>query len=231
MIHKKTSFNVVLAKIHRDLPTRDDASWQDFMEWAWDALEAINPVVQDDPKPVEIEVINSRARFPKDFYLIDMVGYNGQPMRLGNKTVPSTNYLHAPTSPNLVRNQSTEFYTVNKNFICTSFKEGTIYLSYYALDLDDDGFPLIPDHKSVKDYLTQHIDMKIGYKQWRTGKITRGDYELLETLAGEAYEQAKAHLIFPTYADMEAIRCTFHRFLPRYNQFDNFFANLSLPES
>lgn len=63
-------------------------------------------------------------------------------------------------------------YRLNNDFVFTNYKDGYVFLSYKAFPVDEEGFPLIPDHQRYKEAVTSFIRMKIDYLLWRKGDIT-----------------------------------------------------------
>lgn len=82
-------------------------------------------------------------------------------------------------------NAGVDYYIIKPGgYIQTSFESGPIRIHYLSIPLDEEGFPLIPDEVSVKEYLV-----------WRTlGKlILMGvDHPTLHGLQGASYCDVKA---------------------------------------
>lgn len=53
------------------------------------------------------------------------------------------------------------WYTVNPGYINTSFEEGTIEISYYALPVDDRGHPKIPDDEAYKWAVEYYVKIRL----------------------------------------------------------------------
>jgi hypothetical protein len=100
---------------------------------------------------------------------------------------PVFNFINSSTNLSLVA-QLTESlssripkeatYTLNDNYIFTSFRDGYALLSYVAYPFDCEGFPLIPDNIKFKYGLQWFIQEKIDYKLFREEKISKTIYDM-----------------------------------------------------
>lgn len=62
-------------------------------------------------------------------------------------------------------------YTLVGDKIRTSFKEGSIAISYYRQKVDEEtGYPLIPDDYSIITAITMYITMKYMGRLWYMGR-------------------------------------------------------------
>tara|TARA_R110000868_G_scaffold122495_3_gene324672 strand:- start:5353 stop:6183 length:831 start_codon:yes stop_codon:yes gene_type:complete len=66
------------------------------------------------------------------------------PMRWATNTF---HLLHHKTDIDF-QSESAITYIVNDNYIFTNFETGTVYMSYLAIPIDEDGLPMIPDNES-----------------------------------------------------------------------------------
>lgn len=63
-------------------------------------------------------------------------------------------------------------YTLNDDYIFTSFKEGHALLSYLAYPFDCDGYPMIPDDIKFKLAIQWGIQERLDFQLFREGKIS-----------------------------------------------------------
>lgn len=61
-------------------------------------------------------------------------------------------------------------YMIDNGKILFSFKEGVIILSYKAVRLDENGYPMVPDEISARTAITKYIIMKYMTRQWYLGR-------------------------------------------------------------
>jgi hypothetical protein len=64
---------------------------------------------------------------------------------------------------------STGEIVINENnVVSANFASGSIYIVYYALKTDDNGYPLIPDVRRFKEYLKAYIKYKLFETLWHS---------------------------------------------------------------
>lgn len=122
-------------------------------------------------------------------------------------------------------------YTLNDNFIFTSFKDTfKVLIAYKAFPIDTNGFPLVPDDIKYKQAVQTYVRMKVDYILWRRGDIARDIFEYSERewmwYVGAAGTKAR----IPSYDSMESMKNSILRLIPRINQHQNFFARLGQQE-
>lgn len=118
-------------------------------------------------------------------------------------------------------------YTVNDNYIFTSYQDGAkVLLSYKAFPVDTDGFPMIPDNEKFKSYCTWHLLMKVYYRQYIKGKVSREVFSHAEQQRDFYAGAATTAGIMPTIDMMESWKGMYLHLIPRLNEQSNFFHNL-----
>ena len=60
-------------------------------------------------------------------------------------------------------------YVVTPGYIKTTLKTGYLMLSYQAVPVDSDGYPMIPDNESFEEAIYWYINMKLTYPDWKNG--------------------------------------------------------------
>jgi|688.fasta_scaffold52678_6 hypothetical protein len=122
-------------------------------------------------------------------------------------------------------------YTVNDNYIYTSFKDGAkVLISYWAFPVDDDGFPLIPDNEKFKSYVTWHLLMKTYYRQWIKGKVSDSVFRHSETERAFYAGAATTSGLMPTIDTMESWKGQYMHLIPRLNEHNTMFSTLGNQE-
>lgn len=114
--------------------------------------------------------------------------------------------------------------------IFTSFKEGTLEISYKSIPVDNEGYPLLPDEPNFLRALELYIK-----KQWFTilfdiGKITPA---VLQNTQQEYYAAAGAcnnSFLIPSVSEMESIKGLMNQIIPRFNEFNHGFKHLGNKE-
>lgn len=226
MIHKFTSVKQLIAKVYRDLKIQEEDRWVDMIEWSAEALELIGTFQQYHPKTVDLTVEGNRAKLPCDFYKVIQIAYGNIPIQYGTGSFDNT--YHCDDCINL-KTKSQFVYTINNSYIFTNF-DGAICLSYLAIPVDEEGFPMIPDDASYMEALYKYIDMKLLYPEFRAGRIPQGIYN--EAVHDWNYKcmQARGAGNMPNIDKMEAIKGQWLRLIPDINQHSVFFNSLGQQE-
>lgn len=110
-------------------------------------------------------------------------------------------------------------YTLNDNYIFTSFKDTyKVLLAYDAFPIDKDGFPLIPDNIKFKKAVQAYIVMKADYILWRQNDLDERIYNHSERewlwYVGAAHTAG----VMPSVDQLESIKDMAVRLIPRINQ-------------
>jgi hypothetical protein len=118
-------------------------------------------------------------------------------------------------------------YVINPGYLKMNVKSGYLMMSYIAIPMDEDQYPLIPDMSSFKEAIYWYINMKLKYPEWATGRLSDRVYYHAETkwrfYRGQAYAEA---LMPSTSEQMESIKNTWIRLIPELNEHSRFFGTL-----
>lgn len=118
-------------------------------------------------------------------------------------------------------------YTVNNNYIFTSFKEGKVAMSYLAVPTDENNLPLIPDSQSVIAYVTWYVALKYAFQMYMTDKYTEAKYNEFKGYAQLYYMKSKNEGKMPKSLDeWESYKNLRMRRIPKLNDHKDFFRNL-----
>lgn len=118
-------------------------------------------------KTVILEIDDYRAALPDDYYQMIQV-------RSTKENIPfrySTDNFHLSHNNTNPTEYSGLTYKIQGGIIYTSIKEGEIEISYEAIMVDDDGFPLLPDNSSFTRALELYIKKKCFTVLFDLGKI------------------------------------------------------------
>lgn len=119
-------------------------------------------------------------------------------------------------------------YAIKRGFIYTDFEEGTVEVNYKAVALDEDGYPMIPDHVSVikaieANVTAQHFKVKVDM-----GEIAESALRRAETDYSWYMAQAQSILAIPDVDEMESIKNGLIRLIHNTSEHDNGFRNLAI---
>lgn len=150
------------------------------------------------------------------------------PMRWNTNTFYKTHH-----GTNLDYNCSSDItYTVNNNYIFTSFKTGKVCMAYKAIPTDEDGLPMVPDQQSVINFLTWYIGNKMAYQAWMMNKINDKQYEETKGYMQLYYMKARNEGKMPSSLDeWESFKNQRIRSIPNLFEHKHFFRNLQRPEN
>lgn len=122
-------------------------------------------------------------------------------------------------------------YTINNDYIFTSFKEGKVALSYLAVPTDENGLPIIPDSETVINYVMWYIALKYSFQLWAMGKIADKVYEETKGYAQLYYMKSKNEGKMPkTLDEWESYKNLRIRRIPKMYDHNRFFKNLQAPQ-
>jgi len=126
-----------------------------------------------------------------------------------------------------------EYTIINGDTLRFSFKEGQIVLSYVRQQLDEDGYPMIPDHYAYTTAITKYIVMKLMEREFysnRDGSV--GKLQKAEQDCHWYCKQARNRAMMPKGVDAwQNILEQRNYMLPRINRYYGFFGKMSRPES
>jgi hypothetical protein len=181
-------------------------------------------------KVENLELHDYRVELPCDFYKMIQVKHCDRVFRYTTDSFhlerPLTGRKHVPRhmqSPDLT-------YKIQGTVLFASIKEGPITISYEALPMDEDGFPMLLDNDAFIEALEGWIKVKHFTNLFEEGKL---DIKVLENAKQDyawAVGRAQTSLIMPTIDEMESITNMFTTLIPRMTEHRNGYATLGSKE-
>lgn len=238
---KYVSIQNIIATVFRNMKSSKDLNIADAVEWAGEALEFIGGPYTFENKIIVLDIKNFRAKLPCELHYIEMCrGYALKPNATDDcynkkKAVPmrySTDSFHhsyCKDNKDCYCNSSYT-YTVNDDYIMTSFKEGFVEMAFLAIPVDDEGYPKVPDNIKIKQAVASHISWRIASIQADDGKIPQWRYEALEKERDWYIGAAQTAQQMPSIDMMEAIKNNWLRLIPKINQHADSFKSAGEPE-
>ena len=165
-----------------------------------------------ETKEEVLEVSNWRTALPCDYYQINQLVTEEGPFRTFLESTDTFSPIGSDKHSKLV-------YKIQGRVLYTSIKEGKVRLSYEAIKLDKDGFPMIINNASYLRALKSYIKMNWFTIKFEEGKI-KGD--VLQNAQQEYYgniAQAQNSLIMPDEAQMQNIAIIMNDALERTHNF------------
>lgn len=155
-------------------------------------------------KQVVIKIHEYRALLPTDYYGIIQV------KEAKNGTIlQSTRSGHHIGSNENIKN----LYNIQGNIIYTSLKEGELEISYKALLVDEDGYPLLPDNSSFIRALELYIKKRYFTVLFDMGKITPQVLNNVQQEYAWYVGQCQSDLVRPTLDEMKFITNTWNNII------------------
>lgn len=154
MANNYISLKVVADKTLRH-PMMAGISFEAIIDYAIDFMRIVQCAGFFEERCEEIEIKDYKGLLPDNFYEMNQVRLS----TTNNTFRYATDSFHMSD----VKSNIDLTYKLQGGYIFTSIKEGTIEISYQAILLDEEGFPLIPDNSKFTRALEAYIK-----KQWFT---------------------------------------------------------------
>lgn len=167
------SLKTILWKVMNH-PLANDLTYDIAAEFAIEAIELLGAPLAHIDKVTDphIVTVNHKAALPADLIQLNgvrLIKSDEYPERDAIALRYATDIYHESK----LKNTLEEFtYTIQGGVIYTSFPEACIELSYKALPLDKDGYPLVPGNRKVKMALEYYILYRYLAPLYDIGKIT-----------------------------------------------------------
>lgn len=196
--------------------------------WIGDAIESIGSIINLESLTWKIKVNNGKVPLPCNLHVIESVSYKGSYLRYGSQTF---NYnLHCDDCINATIQTGDYSYIVNPNYIATNIPDGEeICIFGKAFPVDEEGFPLVPDHVAVSNCIFWYLTMQlmIGGFEHPNRQI---DFHKAEANYIKYRTQAENQLEMFDIPRFESFANSWARLIPNTNAARNFFYSDSIPE-
>ena len=229
---KFIDLNQVIDRVKRSNLYKE-MSYETAIDYAVDVYRLLNNEKAEVPCPWLTKIEKYRAKLPDNFERIiatvktdDTFSYY---INMGYATSSLNSVRHCTGSPDLSC-QSEYTYSLDSNYIKTSFEEGWVFMVYNGLMVNDDGVIMIPDevntikavtayikHQYLKDMasddpvVNKHMDIEDQEYCWYIGKAQSAMNDL-------SYDQYRA------FAN------SMNKLFDNQDHFDNLFADLGVKQ-
>lgn len=129
-----------------------------------------------------------------------------------------------------LKKPSDSYFKIQGTVIFTSFETGDIKVSYKAIPLDEDGFPLLIDNPVFLKGLELYIKREVFTILFDQGKISQVSLQNTQQQYAWAAGQVKAEFTIPTQSEMESLKRMWTTFVPRVSEFNKGFKTLGSQE-
>ena len=203
-----------------DNPLLQDLTLERVVNYTVDFIRKVGMPKVHIEKTANLEVKEYRALLPCDFHKMIQV----RAFKNGYSQVfrSSTDNFHFSEDKGCSYDLT---YKLQGQVIYTSIKEGTIELSYQAIPVDSDGYPMVADNSSFREALELYITKKRYKVLFDTGKIKGDVYNTTCQDYAWAVGQAQTSLIMPTIDELESITNSWNTLIPRVTEHRTGFIN------
>lgn len=217
MVKNNNYINIreVLSRVLRH-PLLHDTSLEQAIQYTIDFLGIFGmPKMYLDKEEV-LHIENYRTLLPCDLVSINQIKDCASSICLRSATDSFT--TQEPNSKYTFKTQGQVLYT--------SFKTGDVLISYKAIPIDKDGFPLLIDNSVFLKALEAYIKKEVFTILFDMGKIQgpvlQNTQQQYAWLAG----QLQSEFTIPSISEMESIKNSWCTLIQRTREFDNGFASL-----
>jgi hypothetical protein len=118
-------------------------------------------------------------------------------------------------------------YIVTPGYIKTTLQTGYLMLSYQAVPVDSEGYPMIPDDESFEEAIYWYINMKLTYPEWKMGRVRDAVYYDAKSSWNYYRKQAYGNAMMPNIDQLESIKNAWLRLVPEIHEHGNAFTTLN----
>lgn len=226
-----TSLKSILWKVMNH-PLADDLNYEDAAMYAIEAIELIGAPLSylDKVTPSPVDIVDYKAYLPED--LINIRGVKLLDGRYGRALGHSTDIYHMESDCNQPSSKKDNHftYTIQSGIITTSFEEGSIIISYKALPLDSEGYPLIPNEIKTKLAIEYYILYRYLSPLNDIGKVTDKAFYKITQNKDWYIGASQASLQMQGMDHLEATMNAINRLLVNDSAHKNFYRTLGTKE-
>lgn len=229
---KFVSVNQIIDKIKRGKLFKE-LSYEAAIDYAVECYRLINTDRAEITKPHLIKIENHRGVLPEDLERVIQTVYTDKNLRYTVAMRYATNnfneVFHCLNSPDLHCN--TEYtYSLNNNYIHTSYKEGYAFMVYKALKTDDKGMIMIPDNVDVQLAVEFYVKWRYLDDLASDDPVVNRHLERNEQQYDWYIGKAQASLTDMSWDEYESFANSMSKFFDSENQHKSFLDQLGAKE-
>lgn len=215
MIKEYNYINIreVLSRVLRH-PLLQDVTIEQAVQYTIDFIGIFGmPRLYKDKETI-VCVNNYRAVLPCDLISINQVKKEGICLK------SMTDNFHS-------NNDTTEStFKTQGQILHTSFKTGELTISYKAIPVDKEGFPLLIDNSIFLKALESYIKKEVFTILFDMGKVSPAVLQNTQQNYAWLAGQLQSEFTIPSISEMESITRMWNSLIPKVNEFKNGFINL-----
>lgn len=116
-------------------------------------------------------------------------------------------------------------YTIKPGFIVCNVPCGYLKLSYSAIPVDEEGYPLVPDLVSYTEAIYWYVTMKLKYPEYLNGRMNREIYYDIRRSWNFYRNQAYSEALMPNEDGLESIKNTWNKIVPELHDHNTFYTH------
>ena len=203
-----------------DHPLLQDLTFERVINYTIHFIRIVGMPKLFTEKTATLEIQDYRASLPCDY--VNIIQVRTREPGAWRYFRSSTDTFHMSNDKS---NSSDLTYKIQGSVIFTSIKEGTIEISYRALPIDCEGYPMIPDDSSFIRALEAFITTKKFKILFDLGEMSQVAYDNNRREYAFAVGQAQSRLVMPSIDEMESITNMWNTLIPRVTQHSTGFVN------
>ena len=208
-------------------PLAADLSYDDCAEYVVEYIKLLGCPMAYEQKIYSGQLQDHKLMLPCDIIRLDGVRlnsdcYNNIAMR------EATNIYHSSEKEHLELSEFT--YKIQKGILFSSIKEGLIEIAYKGLQIDNKGYPLIPDNATVLLAAEYYVLSRYLEPLWLMGKISDKAFEFIQQKRYFYVPSSFNSLQMPNEDNMESIMNSINRLILDTNSHKNFFKQMGQKE-
>lgn len=229
---KYVSIKEIISRVLRH-PYLKDFNLEQAVQYVSDFIDIFGLPKMLKDKEAVVEIKDYRGVLPCDCVAINQVKDCKTRICLRSMTdtfSPNTrDYENPQIDPKIfdLRPFNELAFKTQGNIIFTSFKHGKIQISYKAIPVDKDGYPLLIDNGIYLKTLELYIKKELFLILFETGKVSAAVIQNVQQDYAWKAGQLQKEFIMPNMSEMESICRMWTAMIPRATSFDNGFRDNS----
>lgn len=211
------SIKEVMSRVLRH-PMLQDVSFEAGVQYTLDFIHTVGLPKIFTEKQDEIDICNFRGMLPCDLVAINMIRNHRtkEPMRgMTGYFNTKDGHIHAYDS-----------FKTQGRVLYVSFPKGKVDISYKAIKVDDEGFPMLPDNPVFLKALELYIKKEAFTVLFDLGKIQQNVLNNTQQEYAFKVAQLTQEFTIPSVSEMQSITAMLNQMIPRRNEFHRGFKTL-----
>ena len=219
---KYISIKVIVDRLMRN-PLMADIELEAAIDYAIQFMELVGNSNLFINKSYDSKFSKYRCKLPDDFVSEINISVNGVPVRTSGDS--NMQFANEQIDSSLKAQSLDITYSINKDFIFLSKEDGTINIVYNAINIDEEGFPMIQSDAKTTSALEAYIKLKHYTILFDMGKITAQSFTNAEQDYSWRVGQCDTNANRLSLGDAERIFTQMNTLIPRRREFYNRFKN------